>query len=69
MFYEVCLFGIEDLSLLAVFDGHGKAGHLVSEFLRQNLKSEFPKAILTVRNLSGMHFDEQHGQTQSTRRI
>lgn len=39
-FYDLSMYGISELNMLAVFDGHGKEGHYVSEFLVNNLKSK-----------------------------
>lgn len=39
-FVETKLFGIENLAVMSVFDGHGKMGHRVSGFIRANLRSK-----------------------------
>lgn len=39
-FIETKLLGVENLAILAVFDGHGNNGHRVSGFLRSRLRSK-----------------------------
>jgi serine/threonine protein phosphatase PrpC len=37
--------GVPNLVLLGVFDGHGKYGHLVSEYVRTHIPEHFDQLI------------------------
>lgn len=67
-FIETKLFGIENLAIMAVFDGHGNNGHRVSGFLRAKLRSKLKsinKLDVMVECLTKIMYIDQQTSPQN----
>ena len=51
------LLGLSDAKIYAVMDGHGTAGHLISNYVKKHFRSQYEnnKAFLTVKNINDLY--------------
>lgn len=52
--FIICTFGKQKNDVFGVFDGHGAKGHVVSEFLRENLPLNIEKSLSSSTTIAGL---------------